>query len=210
VYSLDTQQETELEGWHLSITEHYLHQDGSNLVDLIFGLRNILNLKVPEENEQKLEQLFSLLQSELPAKTPQSGAIINSYLTILLSEFKKLGEGPSAHRKSYDPRFDEFQDLINKDFREVKDIESYAAMMHLSSKQLNRICKEASGRTAGWLLDSRIHIEASRLLHYTNRSVKEISYELGFGQPSYFIKFYRRISNKTPHQYRQYYARELN
>jgi len=103
----------------------------------------------------------------------------------------------------HDPRYDEFLDLVNKEFREIRDVETYAARIHISSKQLNRICKEASGRTPSQLLDMRIHIEASRLLQYTNRSVKEISYDLGFGEPSYFIKFYRRISNKTPHQYRQ-------
>jgi len=131
-------------------------------------------------------------------------SVINAYLTILLSEFNQLSADPSTGRSLHDPRYDEFLDLVNKEFREIRDVGTYAARIHISSKQLNRICKEASGRTPGQLLDMRIHLEASRLLHYTNRSVKEISYDLGFGEPSYFIKFYRRISNQTPHQYRQY------
>lgn len=203
VYSLDTQKETNLEGWSLSINENYLHEYGSNLSELIFELRNISKLKIPKENRQKIEQLFYFLQTELLASSPGAEPIINSYLTILLSEFKKLSDSPSTYRRSHDPRYDEFLDLINKEFREIKDIETYAGRIHISSKQLNRICKEVAGRTAGQLLDARIHVEASRLLHYTNRSVKEISYELGFTEPSYFVKFYRRISKKTPHQYRQ-------
>ena len=202
-YSLDTTADAGLEGWSLSIQENYLHQAGSNLLELIFGLRNVSWFPVPEDNGEKLDQLFYFLQTELHIKSPDADPVINAYLTILLSEFIKLSADAPADRSLHDPRYDEFLDLVNKEFREIRDVETYAAMIHISSKQLNRICKEASGRTPGQLLDMRIHLEASRLLHYTNRSVKEISYDLGFGQPSYFIKFYRRISHQTPHQYRQ-------
>lgn len=202
-YSLDTAVDAELEGWSLSIQENYLHQAGSNLLALIFGLRNISWLPVPNDNGEKLDQLFYFLQKELHIKTPDADPVINAYLTILLAEFNKLSADAATDRGLHDPRYDEFLDLVNKEFREIRDIETYATMIHISSKQLNRICKEASGRTPGQLLDLRIHLEASRLLHYTTRSVKEISYDLGFGQPSYFIKFYRRIGNQTPHQYRQ-------
>lgn len=203
-YSLDTAEEAELEGWSLTIQENYLHQAGSNLLELIFGLRNISQFPVPKDNGEKLDQLFYFLQAELHHKSPGSDQVINAYLTILLSELNQLSTDSSAGRSLHDPRYDEFLDLVNKEFREIRDVETYAARIHISSKQLTRIVKEASGRTPSQLLDMRIHLEASRLLHYTTRSVKEISYDLGFGQPSYFIKFYRRISNQTPHQYRQY------
>ena len=203
-YSLDTAEEARLEGWRLSIQENYLRQAGSNLLELIFGLRNISQFPVPNDNGKKLDQFFHFLQAELHTKSPGADPVINAYLTILLSEFNQLSADPSTGRSLHDPRYDEFLDLVNKEFREIRDVGTYAARIHISTKQLNRICKEASGRTPGQLLDMRIHLEASRLLHYTNRSVKEISYDLGFGEPSYFIKFYRRISNQTPHQYRQY------
>ncbi len=204
-FSLDTAGEADLEGWSLSIQEDYLHQAGSNLLELIFGLRNVSGFSVPKDNGEKLDQLFYFLQAELQVRSAGSDPVINAYLTLLLSEFTKLSADDitAADRNLHDPRYDEFLDLVNKEFREIRDVETYAARIHLSSKQLNRICKEASGRTPSQLLDMRIHLEASRLLHYTNRSVKEISYDLGFGEPSYFIKFYRRIGKQTPHQYRQ-------
>jgi AraC family transcriptional regulator, transcriptional activator of pobA len=203
-YSLDTAGEADLEGWSLSIREDYLHQAGSNLLELIFGLRNVSGFPVPKDNGEKLDQLFYFLQAELQFRSAGSDPVINAYLTILLSEFTNLSADAvtAADRNLHDPRYDEFLDLVNKEFREIRDVETYAARIHISSKQLNRICKEASGRTPSQLLDMRIHLEASRLLHYTNRSVKEISYDLGFGEPSYFIKFYRRIGKQTPHQYR--------
>ena len=201
-YSLDAAEEADLEGWSLTIQENYLHQAGSNLLELIFGLRNISQFPVPQDNGERLDQLFYFLQAELRVRSAGSDPVINAYLTILLSEFTQLSVDYSSERSLHDPRYDEFLDLVNKEFREIRNIETYAAMIHISSKQLNRICKEACGRTPSQLLDMRIHLEASRLLHYTTRSVKEISYDLGFGEPSYFIKFYRRIGKQTPHQYR--------
>ncbi len=203
VFSLDTIRETELEGWHLAINGNYLQESGSNLSDLFFLLRNTGSLQIPEGNVDKLDQLFNLLQSELDGPAYESGPVINSYLTILFSEFRKLSATAGMKPIHHDTRYDEFLELIDKEFRDTRDIESYAAKIHISSKQLNRICKEASGQSAARILEARIYREASRLLHYTNRSVKEISYELGFGEPSYFIKFYRRIGKQTPHQYRR-------
>lgn len=200
VYSLDTLGETALEGWHLSINGHYLQESGSNLLDLLFELRNIGSLRIPVENTHKLDRLFYFLQTELGSSNAES--VVNSYLTILLSEFKNLSTASTTLLKHHDHRYDEFIELINRDFRDIRDVETYASRIHISSKQLNRICKEITGQTAARILEARIHLEASRLLHYTSRSVKEISYELGFGEPSYFIKFYRRISKQTPHQYR--------
>ncbi|MDR3716595.1 MAG: helix-turn-helix domain-containing protein [Puia sp.] len=204
VYALDTLSETSLEGWRLSINGHYLQESGSNLSDLLFELRNIGSLRIPAENTHKLDRLFYFLQTELEHLSPDSAPVVNSYLTILLSEFKKLSKASTTLLKHHDARYDEFIELINRDFRDTRDIETYAAKIHISSKQLNRICKEITGQTAARILETRIHLEASRLLHYTNRSVKEISYELGFGEPSYFIKFYRRISKQTPQQYRMF------
>ena len=203
-YSLDIDEEADLEGWTVSIQKDYFRQAGSNLLELIFGLRNISHFPVPKDKGEKLDKLFYFLRTELNTRSPGADPVINAYLTILLSEFNQLSTNSSTGRNLHDPRYDDFLDLVNKDFREIRDVETYAARIHISSKQLSRICKDASGRTPGQLLDRRIHMEASRLLQYTNRSVKEISYELGFGEPSYFIKFYRRISNQTPHQYRQY------
>src|SRR5882757_455476 len=89
-YSLDTAGEADLEGWSLSIQEDYLHQAGSNLLELIFGLRNVSGFPVPKDNGEKVDQLFYFLQAELQGKSAGSDPVINAYLTILLSEFTNL------------------------------------------------------------------------------------------------------------------------
>lgn len=202
VHHLDAQQKTTLEGWTLLIHIDYLADYGSNLVDLLYSQIQVQSIYVPEENQLKLEQIFRLLESELQGQESWKDMTVNAYLAILLTEFKRLSAATTPELKHLDHRYEEFLQLMHHEFKTIKDVESYAERVHLSSKQLNRICKDASGKTARQLIDYRIMLEARRLLHHTSLSVKEIAYELGFEEPSYFIKFFHRFSEHTPLQYR--------
>ncbi|MCC9136148.1 AraC family transcriptional regulator [Pontibacter silvestris] len=202
IHHLDTQQETTLEGWTLLIHLDYLADYGSNLVDLLYSQLQVQSLDIPLESQRKLDQIFNLLHTELQSQEAWKDTAVNAYLAILLTEFKRLSAATTPELKHLDSRYEEFLQLMHQDFKEVKDVESYAERVNLSTKQLNRICKEASGKTARQLIDYRIMLEARRLLHHTSLSVKEIAYELGFEEPSSFIKFFHRFSEHTPLQYR--------
>ena len=53
------------------------------------------------------------------------------------------------------------------------------------------------------LINNRIILEAKRLLRYSILSVKEIAFRLGFDDPSYFGKFFKRIVKQSPADYRE-------
>jgi AraC-like DNA-binding protein len=97
----------------------------------------------------------------------------------------------------------EFEQLIDKYFETKKLPSAYAELMHLSPNYLNKICKEETGQTASDLIRKRITIEAQRLLHYTNYSVKEIADKLGFDNYSYFVTFFKKQTGTTPEQFRK-------
>ncbi|WP_459640649.1 helix-turn-helix domain-containing protein [Flavobacterium sp. CGRL2] len=59
------------------------------------------------------------------------------------------------------------------------------------------------GKTPKEIIDDRVMLEAKRLLAHTNENVKEISYELGFEEPTNFIKYFRKHSNSTPVEFRE-------
>ena len=46
-------------------------------------------------------------------------------------------------------------------------------------------------------------LEAKRLLYFTDKSVKEVSYEVGYDEPVYFGKLFKKVTNLTPLQFRQ-------
>jgi len=79
----------------------------------------------------------------------------------------------------------------------------YAAEMGLSTGHLSRLCRAAKGVSASTYIEAQIIQEACRLLAFTQLSIAEVGYRLGFSDPSYFSRRFRAVQGQTPSLYRQ-------
>jgi AraC-like DNA-binding protein len=95
------------------------------------------------------------------------------------------------------------QALVNQHFRELKLPSDYAEKMKLSSRQLNMICKQATGKKATDIIHDRIIIEAKRQLAYSEKNLKQIALSLGYKDISYFMRFFKNKTKQTPDQFRR-------
>ena len=95
-----------------------------------------------------------------------------------------------------------FQELIEKNFIELKSPKEYASLMNVTANHLNALCKKKSGKSAGELIRQRIILEAKRLLAHTKLSVSEIAFKLGFIDNSYFGRYFKKYTKKTPEAFR--------
>ncbi|MNE34730.1 Bifunctional transcriptional activator/DNA repair enzyme AdaA [compost metagenome] len=68
---------------------------------------------------------------------------------------------------------------------------------------LNSLCRELAGQTALQIIHQRLLLEAKRNLIYTNMSIGQLSDSLGFSDPTYFSRFFRRLDGQTPNAFRQ-------
>lgn len=94
------------------------------------------------------------------------------------------------------------QACIEAHYRTRRDVQAYARLLHLSAGHLNASIKQQSGKTVLQHLHERQLLEAKRLLYNTELSVKEIAFDLGFQDASYFNRFFRRLTGLTPLAYR--------
>jgi len=97
----------------------------------------------------------------------------------------------------------QFEELINLHFIEKKEIKDYADMMNITPNYLNALCKTFLNKTASLLLQERLLVESQRLLTHTDLSIKEIVFQLGFNDTSYFTRFFKKLSSKTPIEFRK-------
>ena len=74
--------------------------------------------------------------------------------------------------------------------------------LNMSNKQLNTIAKSAYNKTVSSLIHERIILNAKKKLQHPDASIKTIAYQLGFEDPSYFSRFFRRYIGCSPNQYR--------
>jgi AraC-like DNA-binding protein len=80
---------------------------------------------------------------------------------------------------------------------EQPSINTIAEKLALSTNSLYRIVKEFSGTSPKDFITNRLMIEAQRKLHYSNLSVKELAYELGFNDPDYFSRLFKKCTGKN-------------
>ena len=95
-----------------------------------------------------------------------------------------------------------FQVLIEAHFRRLHRVTDYASVLALTPGHLNDVTKEATGQTASALIDARLILEAKRLLAHSDAPTAEIATDLGFPDPSYFGRFFRRHTSQSPGTFR--------
>jgi AraC family transcriptional activator of pobA len=95
-----------------------------------------------------------------------------------------------------------YRALVEASFRSQPSLAALAQQLGITPTQLNRVCRQLTGRSALALLHARMMLEAQRDLAYTTLSVKQIALGLGFGDAGYFTRFFQRLSGRTPTQWR--------
>ena len=151
-----------------------------------------------------LELLFTQITEEFnqPMKNEEA---LRSYLKLILIHYQraiKSNADLSGAGNKFSPVIQLRMD-IEKHFKTHKTSLFYSDRQNLSLKRLNEITKEAIGKTILNLIHERVLLEAKRLLSLTNKSVKEIAFYLGFEDPPYFYRFFKKHEGLTPEDFRK-------
>jgi AraC family transcriptional regulator, transcriptional activator of pobA len=97
----------------------------------------------------------------------------------------------------------EFSKLLGQHYKTWKQPARYAAALAISVAHLNDTVKEISGHSVSAKIQEQSILEAKRLLYFTNLSVREIGYEVGYDNPVYFSKLFKKVVSVTPLEFRQ-------
>ena len=99
--------------------------------------------------------------------------------------------------------FKRFVNLLHENYRTERSVEFYANLMSLTPKHLSRVVRIYSGKSAHQWIDEFVVLEIKNLLKYSDLSIQQISYELNFPNPSFMGQYFKRITGKTPGEYRR-------
>jgi len=96
-----------------------------------------------------------------------------------------------------------FRNLLENNFYKNWSVSNYADELAVSTKTLNTIIKKQNGKTVSQTIADRIILEAKRRLTHTNAYINEIAIDLGFQDPYYFIKYFKKQVNCSPTEFRK-------
>jgi AraC family transcriptional activator of pobA len=153
-----------------------------------------------------LGELFAALHAEYVSERPHKELALDSGVRALAVWIARAGA--PAHRTAESGsrasrHYERFTKLLEAQHAAQWTVARYAAEIGITAPHLNAICKALGGAPASRLIHERLLLAARRALAYTDRSIADVGASLGFEEPSYFTRFFKRTMHTTPKQYRR-------
>ncbi len=157
------------------------------------------------QRDAQIESLLRALGDEFDARRDHRGLILDSLAVALLASLMRVASDVSAHGAV--PRvtahLTRFLAEVERCFRQHLPLDHYARYVGISTAHLNALCRAHAGRSALEMIHARLALEARRDLVYTAMTIREVSEGLGFADPAYFTRFFRRVAGVSPREFRQ-------
>jgi len=160
---------------------------------------------IGEAEQDRFEPALQQLLEEYSAAQAWRADMITSLLqSILLRLLRVQSAGQSSEEISCDGRIARgFGRLLDSHLLSTTQVDDYARMLSLSPSALNEAMKRSRGRTALQLISERLLLEAKRRLLFSSAPVGEVGVELGFNDPAYFARFFRKGAGMSPLEFRR-------
>ena len=206
----------DLEGYMISFSADFLGVGSPGLnEDLFTGRFNILpnhsGIKINNELKSEILHIVLRMKKEANEHSYHQMDILRGYLKLFVTYIKQYSSSSSfvPERISGSELVDKFFNLLREHFISKKLVTEYASMLAVSPNYLNNVVKKISGFPASHHIKQQIHLEAKRQALFTNKSMKEIAFQLGFEEMSHFSKFFKNIEGNNFRHFRKFASKNL-
>lgn len=158
-------------------------------------------LTLDEKGKEDIRSLVNILIKEKNSTTADK-ALMSTLLLAFLRYMMRYLDDHKDYTSSADLRMVRLLELIDDHFKTHKEVTFYAEKLAMTGKRLNELSKEQFSKTVTQLLHDKVIVEARRELAFSHKSIKTISIELGYKDTSYFCRFFKRLSGKSPQSFR--------
>jgi AraC family transcriptional regulator, transcriptional activator of pobA len=197
------------QGWILNFSRRFFKNqnlEGLNIrnADIFHGYgdmpRIVLSPKIGDRVHSIAEMIAEFSGSEIPNKEVAISALLR---TLLVYCDSKCNIKPAFGSNRQDLNIVSlFKYHVSRNFLKYHQVSQYAQLMNITPKYLNQVVKRVMGVTAKSVIQEQLLIQASRDLKFSNESIKEIAFKLGFAESEHFSNFFKKGTGKTPSVFR--------
>ncbi|RBL91375.1 helix-turn-helix domain-containing protein [Chitinophaga flava] len=195
-------------GFILEFTLDFFCKDDRD-IELIFhnGLfcHFAMNEVIPVD-KTILETQLELIREELQQQPYQYLISIHSRITLMLVAINRAKVQRGDEIWKPEALFLRFLEAVRDNFEQNYTLKQFASLLGTTEAKLNEQSRLHAGKTAQNVIYGLVTSEAKRLLTYGDLSVKEIAYKLGFNDPFYFSKFFKKQAELSPKQFKEQYT----
>jgi AraC-like DNA-binding protein len=167
----------------------------------------VLQLSETATDAYRLIVQNMIRELENPGKAHRE--MLETYLRMFLIEVLRMYDeqaGWESGDNDTESRLAEsFIALVEKHFRTIHAVSDYAEKLFVSPKSLAKRLNAHGYKTPTEIIRDRVILEAKRDLRYTSKTVKEIAFDLGFEDPAYFTRYFKKAARESPLAYRESY-----
>lgn len=156
----------------------------------------------------RLEQTIIQIQTEASAQGDfGKDELLRAYLKafLILAHRCKSGTNAQASFSLDDKRIQlmKFVNLLEQHFTQHYSVSEYASFLNRSSRTLSDLTAQQLSKTPSQMIQERVVLEAQRMLVHSSSNINQISYQLGFEDPSYFVKYFKKHTRLSPSDFRK-------
>lgn len=196
------------EGFVLTLSQDFLQEvlgvvDGE--VRRVVDAPRVNLLSPHEAREHAIATVMRLIEDDYQRGTTGRTTALVSAMALMLVKIARLQSRRLALRAAgpHEALYQRFRELVEQNFRGQPPVSEMARRLNVSEGRLVASCRAAAGVSPQQVLHARLLMEARRQLLYTVRPSSSIAYALGFKDPAYFSRFFKRATGKAPREYRR-------
>jgi len=186
-------------GWVVTLTAEFL-EDGLRESE---GLRPLLLRigKVPFNKD--IKQIVTQIFAEYPSRAFARAHVLRALSTTLSGLVARALSVTDPRPQGDHSLQRRFEQLVDRHFTEHLSVADYASRLSVTPTHLSRVLRQATGHSASHAIEARLIREARRNLAFSNLSVAEVGYQLGFQDPAHFSRVFKRGTGLAPRDFRK-------
>ncbi len=129
--------------------------------------------------------------------------LLSALVSMIDTERKLSSTADNVTKATQVITFNNFLKILEENFHRNEGVSFYAQKMNMSDRNLNIVCQNNFRKSVSEIIETRKLIEAKRMLLYSDKTVSEIGYELGYNEKSYFTRVFHAKMEITPSRFRE-------
>lgn len=182
------------------------HDKEVSCVGFLFSSQKMF-ISLNEKDRRKADLLLQVFQDEFETDDLIQGEMMQALLKRLIIIATRLGkEQYITDKELTGDKLDiirKYNLLVENHYRTSHQVKFYAEMLNKSPKTLSNLFALYNHKSPLLVIQERLILEAKRLFYYTDKSSKEIAYELGFEDAAHFGKFFKNHTSFSPSDFKK-------
>ena len=188
------------QGWVTTMAEELL----DDLFSRVGDVRRDLGRACVIMADPSMSQVVTQIWQEFSGQSKARALVLRGLSATLLGWISRVmaHDEPHSTVRTDSRLVQRFEELIDLHFLEHWQVSDYAQALSVSPTHLSRLARATAGHSALRMIEARIMREARRNLAYTHLSVSTIAYSLGYADPAYFTRVFKRDTGLSPKEFR--------